>query len=363
MGREFGSAAARWMHLLDQAVAPRLVAACDTNPAARKWFSDHFGPLAVDTADAAEVFRSPEVEAVYIAVPHNLHADLYITAIEAGKHLLAEKPFGIDLPAAERIAAAVKARPKSFVRCSSEFPFFPGCQRLISMIRENAFGRVIEVEAGFLHSSDLDPNKAINWKRRVATCGEYGVMGDLGLHVLHVPLRFGWVPSSVHAVLSKIVAHRPDGKGGMAACETWDNARLTCRVAGPEGEFPLVLRTERIAPGETDTWSIEVRGTRASARFTTKHPRSFSYMEYAPGGEQAWKSVDVGYEAQFKAITGHIFEFGFPDAILQMWAAYLNELNGGKVAFGCATTEEALMSHRIFTAALKSHRERTEVAL
>ncbi|MEK7764796.1 MAG: Gfo/Idh/MocA family oxidoreductase, partial [bacterium] len=85
MGRELGSAAGRWMHLLDQKVAPKIVAACDVNPAARAWFVANAGPLAVDTADAADVFRCPEVEAVYIAVPHDLHADLYVAAIRAGK--------------------------------------------------------------------------------------------------------------------------------------------------------------------------------------------------------------------------------------------------------------------------------------
>jgi len=284
-----------------------------------------------------------------------------VKAIRAGKHLLAEKPFGIDLHACEDILAASKAHPEVIVRCSSEFPFYPGCQRVIQLIREQKLGRIIDVEAGFLHSSDLDPLKPINWKRRVATCGEYGVLGDLGLHVVHIPARFGWVPKSVHAVLSKIVAERPDGKGGMAACETWDNALLTCRVTAPDGDFPLVLRTERIAPGETDTWFITVRGTKMCASFTTKHPRTFTSLEYVQGQEQAWRSVDVGYESVAKTITGHIFEFGFSDAILQMWAAYLAELAGEKPAFGCVTPAEAHLSHRIFTAALASQSHRAEV--
>jgi predicted dehydrogenase len=232
---------------------------------------------------------------------------------------------------------------------------------VIRAIREGRLGRIIDVEAGFLHSSDLDPEKPINWKRRTATCGEYGVMGDLGLHVVHIPARFGWVPTSVHAVLSKIVAERPDGKGGRAPCETWDNARLTCRVAGEHGEFPLVLRMERIAPGETDTWFITVRGTAMSASFTTKHPRTFRWMEYQHGKEQSWQSVDVGYDSVFKGITGSIFEFGFSDAILQMWAAFVNELAGHEVAFGCATPAEAHLSHRLFTAALASQGHRAEV--
>ena len=41
-------------------------------------------------------------------------------------------------------------------------------------------------------------------------------MGDLGMHALHIPLRVGWMPHNVRALLSKIVTERPDGKGGMA---------------------------------------------------------------------------------------------------------------------------------------------------
>src|SRR5690606_18878053 len=125
--------------------------------------------------------------------------------IRAGKHLLGEKPFGIDRRANANIMAAVRENPHVIVRCSSEFPFFPGAQLIAQWVREGRFGRIIEVEAGFWHSSDLDPNKPINWKRRLATNGEYGCMGDLGLHVLHLPLRFGWRPRNVRALLSKIV--------------------------------------------------------------------------------------------------------------------------------------------------------------
>ncbi len=365
MGREFASAIGRWHHLLDQPVRPVLTAVCDVNPAAREWFKVAMPGIALLTDSADAVFGSKDVDAVYIAVPHDLHADLYVKAIASGKHLLGEKPFGIDRPACDSIMAALKAHPAVFVRCSSEFPFFPGAQRVIKLIREKSLGRILEVEAGFLHSSDLDTTKPINWKRRTSTCGEYGVMGDLGLHVVHIPFRFGWFPKSVHAVLSNVVAERPDGKGGMAPCETWDNARLTCRVKRDGYEFPMVLRTERIAPGETNTWFIRVRGTKMSAEFSTKHPKAFRFMEYVNGKEQAWQTVDLGYDSAEKAITGHIFEFGFPDAILQMWAAYLGELHGGKdaVRFGCVTPDEALLSHKLFSAALKSQAERTEIEL
>ena len=86
-------------------------------------------------------------------------------------------------------------------------------------------------------------------------------------------------------------------------------------------------------------------------------------MDYEPGGPQAWKEESLGYEAQYKAITGGIFEFGFSDSILQMWAAFLDELVNGEASFGCATPGEALETHKLFTAALKSQQTRQAVEI
>ena len=88
-------------------------------------------------------------------------------------------------------------------------------------------------------------------------------------------------------------------------------------------------------------------------------------LEYR-GGEQTWQQVDMGYEAAFKTITGGIFEFGFGDAILQMWASYVYELTKGqplKRFAGCVTPEETALSHQLFTAALASQRQSQVVSL
>jgi predicted dehydrogenase len=178
-------------------------------------------------------------------------------------------------------------------------------------------------------------------------------MGDLGVHVVHLPFRFGIRPANVRALLSKIVETRPDGKGGTAPCETWDNAVLACEST--EG-YPLIFETKRISPGDMDSWSIRIYGTENSAEFCTKHPKTLRTMPYRPGAAQAWHEEDVGHQSVYPTITGGIFEFGFSDAILQMWASFADELGGGEPAFGCATPEEALASHRLFTAALTSQR-------
>lgn len=356
MGREFASSAARWLHLQDVGVRPVITAVCDPNPEAVAWFREHVPSVAFETDDYRALLARDDVDAVYCAVPHHLHEELYVAILEAGKHLLGEKPFGIDRAANDRINEAVAAHPDLLVRCSSELPFYPGAYRIWEAMRDDAFGRIIDVEAGFLHSSDLNPDKPINWKRRAETNGAYGVMGDLGLHVLHLPLRAGWVPGRIQAQLSNVMKERPDGAGGTAVCDTWDNATLLTRVRTEAHEFPMLLHAKRIAPGETNTWYLNVHGTRRSMTFSTKNPKTLRVLEYEPGGDQAWRHIDLGYASAYPAITGGIFEFGFPDAVQQMWAAFCDEIahgrDGMRQSLHCATPEEAAHTHRIFTEAL-----------
>lgn len=367
MGREFASAIGRWCHLAQTDVEPVITAVCDPNPSATEWFVDRVPSVKSVTTDYKKLLADPEIDAIYCAVPHNLHAQLYCDIIAAGKHLLGEKPFGIDQAANKLINEAIAKNPNVLVRCSSELPFFPGAFQISKWIREGKFGKIIEVEAGFWHSSDLDPNKAINWKRMIAVNGEYGCMGDLGMHPLHVPLRAGWRPKNVRALLSNVMTHRPGADGKLVPCETWDNATLACEVDTGSQQFPMVVSTKRIAPGHANSWFINIYGTEFSARFTTQQPKQLSSMPYTSGGPQAWHTVDVPHVSAYPVITGGIFEFGFSDSILQMWAAFCDEVVNGregmKQPFYCATPQEAAQTHAIFTAALKSQAEQSTVVI
>jgi predicted dehydrogenase len=360
MGREVASAIGRWFALEDYPVNLELVAVCDLQEKLLDWFKK-VPTVRQRTRDHRELLANPEVDVVYVAVPHDLHERIYLDVLRAGKDLFAEKPFGIDLRAAEAIRDEAETSGR-FVRCSSEFPFLPGPQRVVEALRSGSLGTILEIRAGFLHSSDLDPSKPINWKRKVAHCGEIGVMGDLGMHVVHVPFRLGWRPQSVYAQLVKVVTERPDGQGGMAPCDTWDNAILHTTVADHDLPVPMTLEMKRIAPGETNTWYIEVAGMEGAVRYSTKEPKTL--WSFRRDKEQWWQKTDLGFQTPFKTITGGIFEPGFPDVILQMWAAFIAEREGflGD-RFGCVTPEEAVASHALFGGALESHRNRSVVKI
>ncbi len=191
-------------------------------------------------------------------------------------------------------------------------------------------------------------------------------MGDLGLHVQHIPFRMGWYPESVYAELSNIAETRPDGKGGITDCETWDNAVVLCRTKDPvDGKsFLMTMETKRMSPGDTNTWYIEVFGTEGSAKFTTHDPKAFYYLE-TKGKEQGWTRVDIGPKSFLPTITGGIFEFGFSDSFQQMMGAFMQEFRegGSNHAFPNVQPEETVWSHKLMTAALESHKSGRRITL
>ena len=97
--------------------------------------------------------------------------------------------------------------------------------------------------------------------------------------------------------------------------------------------------------------------------FSTANPKAVSRFAVRDG-RQVWERLETGSQSAFATVTGPIFEFGFSDAILQMWAAYLAEREGALGdRLGCVTPQEALNAHEIFHAAQESGATRAAVAL
>ena len=133
---------------------------------------------------------------------------------------------------------------------------------------------------------------------------------------------------------------------------------MICDVEHDDVSFPLTIATKRIDPGQKNTWGFRALGMSGGVEFTTRYPTTLRVMT-TQEDEQVWQEIEMGSQAGFPTVTGGIFETGFSDAILQMWAAFLAERDGrlGE-RFGCVTPTEALDSHRIFDAALRSHQSR-----
>jgi len=166
-----------WVHLrnLRRLRDVMLVAAADPDPAARA----RVAPLtsAALVADPAAVLDRDDVEAVLIAAPTPLHADLAVAAARAGKHFYLEKPVAMDATAARSIQDAVAAAGvKAVVGFNRRF--HPVHRRARDLIAAGRIGRVQAVQTTFGEATT--PDAMPPWKRRRKTGG--GVLLDLASH-------------------------------------------------------------------------------------------------------------------------------------------------------------------------------------
>ena len=182
-----------------------------------------------------------------------------------------------------------------------------------------------------------------------------------------MPLRLGWEPELVYGVLQNIVTERPGPDGGPVPCDTWYNAVLHSWSRHGGVLFPLTTETKRIDPGQKNTWEFEALGLNGEVRFSTKNPKLVEVFTVSDlpgiGPQQVWQQVDAGSQSVWPTVTGAIFESGFSDSILQMWAVFLAEREGmlGD-RFGAATPAEAAFTHSIYDAAMQSHRQHAAIA-
>ena len=110
--------------------------------------------IAHSFATSEELFACEEVDAVYIAVPNKFHAPLAIQALQAGKHVILEKPFAMNLPEAEKVAAVARSSGKCFT-LGMNLRFFEEVQRIRSLIEEGELGEIYHGKAYWFRRSGI----------------------------------------------------------------------------------------------------------------------------------------------------------------------------------------------------------------
>jgi predicted dehydrogenase len=185
-----------------------VVAVADTDVAAASRRGRAWG-LAEDAihADAAELLRRDDLDAVEILVPHHLHAELTAGAIAAGKHVALQKPMTVDLAEADALigqAAAAGVQLKVF----ENFVFYPPIQHAKRLIEEGAIGEPrsirLKSNAGRSASAWEVPPEAGLWRLDPARCGGGPMVFDDGHHKFSIAWwLFGGLPAEVHAFIGR----------------------------------------------------------------------------------------------------------------------------------------------------------------
>ena len=145
----------RVLPVLDQAPTARLVAVASRDPAGARAFATEFGAERAYT-DYHDLLADPDIEAVYVPLPNHLHMEWSIAALEAGKHVLCEKPLALNAEQARRMADAAQAADRMLLEAFM-YRMGPTTVRLIEIIRSGALGELRAMHASFNYPMEPDP--------------------------------------------------------------------------------------------------------------------------------------------------------------------------------------------------------------
>ena len=186
MGRAHSQAWHTVGRAFDLPVRPRLAAVCGRDEAATGAAAERLGWAAVETDWHALIARD-DVQLVDIVAPGSVHAPIAIAALQAGKHVLCEKPLANTLAEAERMSAAADAAFPSGARAMVGFNYrrVPALALARRLVEQGRIGPLRHVRAVYLQDWLVDPDSPLTWRLQAEQAGS-GALGDLGAHIVEI---------------------------------------------------------------------------------------------------------------------------------------------------------------------------------
>ncbi len=264
-----GGMANRHAELYKQIPGVELVAGCDVDAARVEAFAQKHGiPASGVYTDFAKLLRECPCDAISNVTPDSFHASLSIQALKAGKHVLCEKPLGLDHAQTRRmVAAARKAGTVAMVNFS--YRDWPALQAIAARVRAGEIGELRHVEASYLQTWLTSPiwgdwRTSPGWLWRLSQKhGSKGVLGDIGVHIVDFATFPAGPIKTVFARL-KTFPKAPKNRIGEYTLDANDSAVLQVEFAnGALG----VIHTTRWATGHPNRLALKLHGTRGAFSF------------------------------------------------------------------------------------------------
>lgn len=250
---------------------------CTSRPETAQRARETFG--CTRTYDTVEAMAAdPDIDVLDIASPNSAHLRAILAANAAGKPVYCDKPLTGNLAEAEEIQRRIPdlSRAGQMVFHNR---FFPATMRAAALAREGALGTVISFRAVYLHSGNVDPNKAIGWKDQK----EYGagVLWDLGSHILDLLL---WIaddrPADLIARQRILYPERPSKEDPERTITQTGDDQTVILLRTRSGAIGTV-EASKIATGAQDDLRLEIHGTRGALRFSLMDPNYLDYFDAA----------------------------------------------------------------------------------
>jgi predicted dehydrogenase len=260
MGRAHSQAWRTVGRFFDLPYTPRMAAICGRDRAAVAAAAERLGWSAWET-DWKRLVGRDDVDLVDVCTPGSSHAEISIAALEAGRHVLCEKPLANTVEEARAMAAAAERAATGGVRAMVGFNFrrVPAVALARELVGAGRLGAIGHVRAAYLASHALDPELPLAWRHQASEAGS-GALGDLGAHAVDLAQHLaGDRIAGVSALTETFVRERPlPGGGGARGPVTVDDAALfIARFGGGAlGSFEAT----RLAAGHTEGLAVELNG-------------------------------------------------------------------------------------------------------
>ncbi|WP_299167881.1 Gfo/Idh/MocA family protein [uncultured Arthrobacter sp.] len=289
--------------------------------------------------DWREVIARDDIDLIDICTPGDTHAEIAIAALEAGKHVLCEKPLANSVEEAERMVAAAEAAAQHGIQamCGYSYRRTPALTLARELVQEGRIGTIRHVRAQYLQDWLSDELTPLTWRMDKAKAGS-GSLGDIGAHIIDAAQ---WVTGSniagVSALMETFVTERPvggdlvglggkgDSTGEKGPVTVDDAAAFTARF--DDGAIG-VFEATRFALGRKNAIRLEINGSAGSIAFDFE---DMNVLEYYDGSNDSrtsgFRRIQVGepdhpYTGNWWPVGhGLGYEHGFTHQVVELVTA------------------------------------------
>ncbi|MGY1680076.1 Gfo/Idh/MocA family protein [Geodermatophilus sp. SYSU D01176] len=262
-------------HFFDLPVRPELAVLAGRDAVRVADAAERLGWASTET-DWRRVLERDDVDLVDVCTPGDTHAEIAIAALEAGKHVLCEKPLANTVAEAEAMAEAAARAAARGVRSMVGFTYrrVPAIGLARDLVAQGRLGEIRHVRAQYLQDWIADPAAPMSWRLEKDRAGS-GALGDIGAHIVDLTQHItGQRLTGVSALLETFVKERPlpASEGSLSGVAGQGTGTVTVDDAAVflgrfDGGALASFEATRFALGRKNAIRIEVNGSRGSLAF------------------------------------------------------------------------------------------------
>ncbi|MHA6782302.1 Gfo/Idh/MocA family protein [Pseudonocardia saturnea] len=270
----------------DLPLTPDMAVLCGRDAATAQAAAGRLGWRHVET-DWKQLLTRDDVQLVDVCAPGDVHAEIAVAALDAGKHVLCEKPLANTVDEARAMVAAAERAQAAGVRSMVGFNYrrVPAVTLARRLVEQGRIGEVRHVRATYLQDWIVDPEAPLVWRLQAERAGS-GALGDIGAHVVDLAQYVtGDRLTGVCGLTETFVRERPLPSGEGRGPVTVDDAALF--LGRFSGGAVASFEATRFATGRKNQIRLEVNGSTGSLAFDFEQMNELQFFDGTDDAEVA----------------------------------------------------------------------------